>query len=113
MFDSERKYIDLIFNASKKYASWDPEVILEVGDWGRITYGPRSILVWRRKGTFLKEGNIYKDGRAKRYEIPEPKEYGADSSEGVNWITSENAQQQEFSADFGSSVFSLLDKHHA
>jgi len=102
MFDSERKYVDLIFNASKKYASWDPEVKMDVGDWGRMTYEPKGM--GRRIGIFLKEGNIYEDGQAILYGIPSPKEYGADMSEGATWITSENAQQQEFSADFGASV---------
>jgi hypothetical protein len=92
--DSERKYVELLFRASKKYASWDPEVVVEVGDWGRITSG-RSVwwAFWRRRrGIFMKEGNIYKDEIAQRYEIPPPKERGADSSHGVTWITSQNAQ---------------------
>jgi hypothetical protein len=101
--DSERKYVDLLFRASKKYASWDPEVVVEVGDWGRITRG-RSVwwAFWRRRrGTFLKEGNIYRDGIAQRYDIPPPTERGADSSHGVTWITSQNAQDLGLSGDLG------------
>lgn len=92
MFDSERQYVELLFRASKKYASWDPEIKVEVGDWGSITTGRTGLAFWRkRRGTFLKQGNIYKDGKAKELGIPEPQEFGTDSTEGVSWIVSSNA----------------------
>lgn len=92
MLDSERQYVDLLFRACKKYASWDPEVSVEVGDWGRITAGRRGLAFWRRgRGTFLKEGNIYKDGKAEKHKIPLPKEFGVGATEGVTWVTSQNA----------------------
>jgi hypothetical protein len=28
MLNSERAYVDLIFHATKKYAAWDPEVLM-------------------------------------------------------------------------------------
>lgn len=94
MLDSERLYVDLLFRASKKYASWDPEVVVRVGDYGRISVGRTGFRFWQRnKGTFLKEGNIYDDGQAKTYKIPEPNEYGADATaKGDMWIVSENAE---------------------
>jgi hypothetical protein len=65
MTGAERQFVDLIFRASKKYASWDPEVIVEVGDYGRITQGKTGLAFWRKKrGIFLKEENIYKNGLA-------------------------------------------------
>jgi hypothetical protein len=36
-------------------------------------------------------GNIYKDGTAAKYNIPEPVEYGGESTGDVNWVTSNNA----------------------
>ncbi|CCM00514.1 uncharacterized protein FIBRA_02548 [Fibroporia radiculosa] len=98
MLDNERLYVDLLFRASKKYANWDPEVVVEVGDWGRITKGRPGLAFWRRKrGTFLKEGNIYKDGKAEKYGIPPPQEHGGDASEGETWISSQNAHQIDVS----------------
>ncbi|KAF8157146.1 hypothetical protein B0H34DRAFT_489190 [Crassisporium funariophilum] len=98
--DSERVFVDLLFRASKKYASWDPEVAVHVGDYGRITQGRAGWAFWRkRQGIFVKEGNIYTDGHAEKCEIPAPVEHGADSdSEGQTWITSKNATQVELDA---------------
>ncbi|KAJ7907296.1 hypothetical protein B0H13DRAFT_1618590 [Mycena leptocephala] len=103
MLNSERAYVDLLFRASRKYASWDPEVLVKVGDWGRITQGKRGLIFWRKKGTFLKEGNIFLDGKAEKYKIPEPTEYGGDSSEGETWVVSKNAKQVDVSSSVGVS----------
>ncbi|KAF9240016.1 hypothetical protein BU15DRAFT_74244 [Melanogaster broomeanus] len=106
--DSERLYVDLIFRASRKYASWDPEVPVEVGDWGRITTGRRGWAFWRRqRGFFLKEGNIYKDGIAEKNGIPPAIERGADSSHGVTWISSRNARDLDVSGSVGGQTPAL------
>src|ERR1700752_3485235 len=108
MLDSERQYVDLLFRASKKYASWDPEIMVEVGDWGRITTGRTGWAFWRRgRGTFLKEGNIYKDGKADKYKVPEPNEYGLNADEGVTWVVSENAEEGGISVAAGGCVHFL------
>lgn len=100
MLDGERLYIGLLFSTSKKYASWDPEVPVGCGDWGRITAGSPGWAFWRkRRGTFLKEGNIYQDGKAQTWGIPPPSEHGIDTSEGVTWITSKNAQETDASVN--------------
>ena len=100
MLDNQRLYVDLLFRACRKYPSWDPEVKVQVGDWGRITTGKTGWAFWRRdKGIFIKEGNIYSDGQSEKYDIPEPKEYGADATEGVSWIVSENGTEFDLSAD--------------
>jgi hypothetical protein len=39
MLDGERPYFELLFSTSKKYTSWDPEVPVSCGDWGRIIAG--------------------------------------------------------------------------
>jgi len=110
MLDSERLYVDLLFRASKKYASWDPEVKVEVGDWGRITTGHVGLAFWRRaRGTFLKEGNIYKDGKAEKYGIPDPVEYGQDATEGVTWMVSQNAEELDASADVAGKAPALAE----
>jgi hypothetical protein len=109
--DSERLYVDLLFRASKKYASWDPEVAVEVGDWGLITKGKTGIAFWRkRQGTFLKEGNIYQDGRAEKHGIPAPKESGLEASEGVNCIVSQNAEELDISGSIASYVVHSLPR---
>ncbi|KAJ7910546.1 hypothetical protein B0H13DRAFT_2486442 [Mycena leptocephala] len=97
MANSERTYVDLIFRATNKYASWDPEIIVRVGDWGRITKGPPGLLFWRKNGTFVREGNIYVDGKADKYGIAPPVECGRES-EGETWVTSVNAQHVDASA---------------
>ncbi len=55
MPDAEQQFVDLIFCASKKYASWDPEVIAEVGNYGRITRGKMGLAFWRKRQYFLEE----------------------------------------------------------
>jgi len=105
MLDAERQFVDLIFCASKKYASWDPEVVVAVGDYGRITRGKRGLAFWKRKqGIFLKEGNIYEDGLADKYDIPSPQEFGVDATDGISWITSKNAKEVEITAEMSAWV---------
>ena len=109
MLDSERLYVDLLFRVSKKYASWDPEVPVEVGDWGRITAGSTGLAFWRRgRGTFLKEGNIYTDGKAAEQGIPSPTQFGAGATEGVSWIVSQNVEECDVDATVGGYVLAIL-----
>lgn len=104
--DAERQFVRLIFDASGKYASWDPEVPMEVGDYGRITSGNKGFWFWRRrKGIFLKEGNMYKDGKAKDFEIPSPNEHGVQADgTGVAWIVSQNAVKIDFDVNLSTYV---------
>ncbi|KAJ7773161.1 hypothetical protein B0H16DRAFT_1765916, partial [Mycena metata] len=96
-------YFDLLYRATKKYASWDPEILIKAGHWGRITQVPRSFAFWRRReGTFVREGNIYTDGKAKEYGIEDPVEFGHDSG-GQTWVTSENAREVDVSASVGGT----------
>jgi hypothetical protein len=71
-----------------------PQIIVRVGDWGRITKGPQGFRFRRNNGTFVREGNIYSDGLAGEYGIPTPVEFGG----GSEWITSQNAQRVDVSA---------------
>ncbi|KAJ7901128.1 hypothetical protein B0H14DRAFT_3738919 [Mycena olivaceomarginata] len=100
MLNSERAYVDLIFRATKKYPAWDPEIAVKAGDYGRITRGRWGLAFWRKNGTFVREGNIYLDGKAEKYRIAAPVEYGRDS-EGQVWITSLNATQVDTSFSAG------------
>ena len=96
---------NVIFRASKKYGSWDLEVVnVTVGDYGRILgQGKSGLEFWRKKqGIFLKDGNIYEDGLAEKYDIPTPQEHGIDSTEGISWITSENAKEVEITAEISA-----------
>ncbi|KAJ6530915.1 hypothetical protein DFH09DRAFT_882100, partial [Mycena vulgaris] len=99
----ERVFLDLVFGASTKYASWDPEIPVKVGDWGRITRGKRRLLPFGRKhgGVFVKQGNIYVDGKAKKHGIKDPVEYGGDSGDSGTWIVSQNAVQVDSAAAAG------------
>jgi hypothetical protein len=105
--NSERLFVDLIFRSSHKYPNWDPEVIVEPGDYGRITQGPKEgfrFAFWRKKaqGTFLKEGNIYENGLAEKFGIPKPKEHGREATEGATWITSRNAEEVNMDASIAA-----------
>lgn len=103
MPDAERQFVDLIFRASKKYASWDPEISVAVGDYGQITRGKTGLAFWRKKrGIFLKEGNIYEGELAEKYDIPTPTEHGVDATEGISWITSKNAKEIEIAAEISA-----------
>jgi hypothetical protein len=73
---------------------------VKVGDWGRIAKGPRGLFFWRKNGTFVREGNIYSDGKADKYRIAAPVECGRES-EGETWVTSQNAQEVDVSACAG------------
>jgi len=109
MADAERQFVDLIFRASAKYGNWDPEDPVAVGDYGRITQGYTSLACWRKKqGTFQKEGNIYKEGLAEKYNIPVPEERGVDSTEGISWITSNNAKEVDISAEILAQTPALV-----
>uniref|UniRef100_A0A8H7XN07 Uncharacterized protein n=1 Tax=Psilocybe cubensis TaxID=181762 RepID=A0A8H7XN07_PSICU len=106
----ERLYVDLIFRSSRKYPNWDPEVTIQVGDYGRITQGKRGLKFWmKNRGTFLKEGNIYKEGLAKQYEIPEAVEHGAAATEGITWITSKNARDISVEANVAEQTPALVE----
>jgi len=109
MANIERTYVDLIFASSRKYAAWDPEITIKVGDYGHITRGKPGLAFWRkRRGIFLKAGNIYDDGKAAELSIPEPKPYGQEAAaEGITWLTSKNAQENEFSADISAQTPAL------
>jgi len=48
--NASRKYSDLIFAAEAKWATWDPTITINVGDYGTID---------KKTGYFEKEGNIY------------------------------------------------------
>ncbi|KAF8908530.1 hypothetical protein CPB84DRAFT_1959176 [Gymnopilus junonius] len=89
---SERLFVDLIVRSSHKYPNWDPEVS-------------------RKKpiGVFLKEGNIYEEGIAEKYDIPKPVEHGVDSTEGTTWVTSRNAQQVSVDADIAGQTPALVE----
>lgn len=104
--DAERQFVRLIFDTSGKYANWDPEVPIEVGDYGRITSGTRGFWFRRRsKGIFLKEGNIYRDGMAKYFNIPSPSEHGAQADgTAVAWIVSQNAVKIDFDVNLSTCV---------
>jgi hypothetical protein len=103
--DGERLYVDLLFPVSKKYANWDPEVTVEVGDWGRITNGSTRLAFWHKgRGTFLKEGNIYTDGKAVEHGIPPPTQFGAGATHGVSWIVSRNIAECDVDAIVGGYV---------
>ena len=107
--DPERTFIELLFASSRKYAAWDPEVEVRVGDYGIITRGerPSFLKFWarnRRQGIFLKQGNIYDNGKAKKFEVPPPKTYEHEGSSGVSWIVSQNASETGLSADVSACV---------
>ncbi|GBE86834.1 hypothetical protein SCP_1000760 [Sparassis crispa] len=108
--DSERKYVKLIYHAANKYPNWDPETIVQAGDWGRIIAGSSGWLPWAdRGGIFVKEGNIYQDGLAERYDIPKPTEYGAEASNVVTWFVSQNAKVLDVSRDAAGQEPGLAD----
>ncbi|GBE85988.1 hypothetical protein SCP_0805120 [Sparassis crispa] len=107
--NSERRYTTLIHRASNKYPNWDPEVTVEAGDWGRIIDGRTGKWLPRRSrgGIFLKEGNIYKDGIAEEYDIPEPIVYGAEAADGVSWVVSKHTRAWNVSAEAASQTPAL------
>lgn len=107
MLDSERTYVELIHGACKKYGNWDPEIEIKAGDFGRITKGRTGIAFWRKKGVFVKEGNIFEDGIAEKHKIPKPKDIGQGRAGGDTWVVSQNAEQIDVSVAAGRCVFDL------
>jgi hypothetical protein len=80
--------------------TYPSKIAVKAGDYGRITRGRWGLAFWRKNGTFVREGNIYLDGKAEKYGIAAPVEYGRDS-EGQAWITSLNATQVDASFSAG------------
>ncbi|KAI0028841.1 hypothetical protein K488DRAFT_57662 [Vararia minispora EC-137] len=116
MKNSERLYVELIFGSSNKYASWDPEIEVKVGDYGHFTRGKRSMMFWRTapRGIFLREGNIYDSedsgaSLAKKHGIPDPRAHGGSTTQGVTWITSKNAEEMDMSADVSGQTPALAN----
>ncbi|KAI6005351.1 hypothetical protein EDC04DRAFT_2784049 [Pisolithus marmoratus] len=107
---SERRYVDLLFHASRKFANWDPEKHLEVGDWGRLTTGRSVWAFWRPKRcVFVKEGNIYKDKIADKYGVPLPKVLGEENPSGLTWVTSSNVQDMDIPTSMGQQTPELAE----
>jgi len=48
--DASRKFVDLIYKASTKWANWDPPVPIKVGSYGEVS---------EKSGAFQAVGNIY------------------------------------------------------
>ena len=46
VLNPEGVYNALILDASNKHASWDPEIPLKVGDWGRLVYRRKLLVMW-------------------------------------------------------------------
>lgn len=108
LMSGERQYVDLLFRASKKFASWDPEKPVEVGDWGKITTGRPWWAFWRAKrSVFVKEGNIYGDNIAEECGIPQPTVLGEEMPNGLTWTTSLNAQDMDISVGMEKCVLSF------
>ncbi|KAL4080946.1 hypothetical protein J3A83DRAFT_4084490 [Scleroderma citrinum] len=107
---NERQYVDLLFRASKKFASWDPEKPVEVGDWGKITTGRPCWAFWRSKrSVFVKKGNIYKDNMVEKYGIPQPTVLGEEEPYGLTWTTSLNARDMDASTSMENHTPDLAE----
>ncbi|KAJ7493749.1 hypothetical protein FB451DRAFT_1491041 [Mycena latifolia] len=91
----QQMYIDLLIAASGNYPHWDPEIRVRPGDYGRMER--RKCFLARKNSVFVIEGNIYDNGTAKKYGIPDPGQYGGDSSNGSRWIVSDNGTHKELS----------------
>ncbi|KAF8130955.1 hypothetical protein K438DRAFT_1999092 [Mycena galopus ATCC 62051] len=100
MRNDEHVYLKLMFGITGKYATWDPESEVKAGDYRKFTRGPRGFAFWRKNGTFVREGNIYADGKAEKFGVPAAVEYGRDS-EGEAWVTSSHATQTDASLSAG------------
>lgn len=93
VFNGEYAYVELIHSASNRRGSWDPEITVSVGDWGKIVKPKRFWIFHGGNRMFVKEGNILEDGTAKQYEISTPTEYAAGTEDGVHLITSQNVTE--------------------
>lgn len=110
LMSNERRYVDLLFRASKKFASWDPEKHLEVGDWGRLATGHPFWAFWRpERCVFVKEGNIYQDKIAEKYGIPLPKVLGEENPNELTWVTSLNVRDMDVSTSMGKQTPELAE----
>lgn len=95
---SSRKFIDLIFAASSKWANWDPPKQIRVGDFGTID---------KKTGEFEKEGNIYDDVSTASLTANYPPLMA--SKDAVFEISSENVRRIEFGLEPTASVPGITD----
>jgi len=96
MKSPSRKYIDLIFRASSKWANWDPPVEIKVGDYGTIDV---------ETGKFEKEGNIYEEPTTAELVAPHPPQ--VDSPEKELIVTSRGVKSHEFTLEPQSTTVGL------
>ncbi|KAH9042230.1 hypothetical protein EDB85DRAFT_1239832 [Lactarius pseudohatsudake] len=100
--NAQRKYIDLIKEASSKWANWDPPKRIRAGDFGTVN---------KKTGEFLVEGSIYTHQEiapiARQYpplEAPETDQYQ---------IHSYHVQSTDVGADVGASRWKFNAKRGA
>ncbi|KAH8989627.1 hypothetical protein EDB86DRAFT_2807796 [Lactarius hatsudake] len=96
--NAQRKYIDLIKEASSKWANWDPPKRIQAGDFGTVN---------KKTGEFLVEGSIYTHQEispiARQYpplETPETDQYQ---------IHSYHVQSTDVGADVGATAHAAQD----
>ncbi|KAJ3724157.1 hypothetical protein DFJ43DRAFT_1158007 [Lentinula guzmanii] len=90
---SSRKFIDLIFAASSKWANWDPPKQIHVGDYGTID---------KKTGEFEKEGNIYEDVTTAEIATAHPPQTAAKDK--TFEISSNHVRRTEFSLEPTASI---------
>ncbi|KZT13310.1 uncharacterized protein LAESUDRAFT_754292 [Laetiporus sulphureus 93-53] len=93
----ERDYVSLLYKTTNCYASWDPLLPVEVGDYGYL----------QKDGSFAPKGNIFKDGLAERYDITKQVR-GCDQ---IRWVTSGNAKEVSFDPNVNLSFDTIADAH--
>jgi len=77
-----RKYSDLIFTGSRlQWGFWDPSTQIACGDYGEMN---------EETGVFERQGNIYDEGYAGKYGIPQPVMEEEKTKE--QWTVSKNAR---------------------
>ncbi|EKM60622.1 uncharacterized protein PHACADRAFT_189748 [Phanerochaete carnosa HHB-10118-sp] len=93
--EASRKYVDLIREASSKWANWDPPKTIQAGDFGTID---------KKSGQFERAGNIYR--HSKMAEMAENYPVTVQPSEELYSVHSFHARQVAARADANSGASS-------
>ncbi|KAI9434885.1 hypothetical protein H4582DRAFT_2080554 [Lactarius indigo] len=97
--NAQRKFIDLINEATFKWANWDPPKVIQIGDFGTID---------KKSGELKVEGNIYTHSEIKHIAQDYPAFVAPETD--LYQIHSQQVRRLDIQADVGASATAADDQ---
>uniref|UniRef100_A0A8H7XTA0 Uncharacterized protein n=1 Tax=Psilocybe cubensis TaxID=181762 RepID=A0A8H7XTA0_PSICU len=99
-----RKFIDLIWQATAKWASWDPGYEIKVGDYGKID---KATGVFEKKGNIYVNTEIFTDENVRKVVLDNPPKYAPRDDQYI--ATSSNVKRTELKLEPNVNVVGLAE----